>query len=101
VTQDGEVDSPPLPLIQGKIAQQRSLRPKSKTEMLLAGLWAENLAISSHNIHMSSDYFHLGGNSLLALDLINRINNAFRPDRDLTLLDLLENSVFYDLLKKL
>jgi hypothetical protein len=101
VTQDGEVDSPPLPLIQGKIAQQRSLRPKSKTEMLLAGLWAENLAISSHNIHMSSDYFHLGGNSLLALDLINRINHAFRPDRDLTLLDLLENSVFFDLLKYL
>jgi thioesterase domain-containing protein/acyl carrier protein len=49
--------------------------PSTETEARLAKLWAELLRYEVVGVH--DDYFDLGGTSLLAVDLITKIENEF------------------------
>ena len=50
--------------------------PRTPTEEVLAGLWAESLALERVGIHDS--FFALGGHSLLATQLISKVHRAFQ-----------------------
>ncbi|MDP9120054.1 MAG: amino acid adenylation domain-containing protein, partial [Acidobacteriota bacterium] len=51
--------------------------PRTPTEELLAGLFAEVLAISGGGAGAAGDFFELGGHSLLATQLMSRVRTAF------------------------
>ncbi len=50
------------------------LKPRSATEEILGGIWAALLRTSPPGIH--DDFFRLGGNSLLAVQVISRVRQA-------------------------
>lgn len=52
--------------------------PKTESEKMLAVIWQEFLGISSIGIH--DDFHDLGGNSLLAVQLISRVRVVFQVD---------------------
>jgi thioesterase domain-containing protein/malonyl CoA-acyl carrier protein transacylase/acyl carrier protein len=62
--------------------QERAVDPVSDTETKLARLWSELLKIEEVGIH--DDYFALGGNSLLAVNLMARIEAQFGAKLPLT-----------------
>ena len=51
--------------------------PKSEVEMTMLGIWSELLDMEKSTISTDSDFFELGGQSLKAMTLVNRINNTF------------------------
>ncbi len=56
--------------------QARQL-PSSKVEITLAKLWSEMLNIEQQDICVEDHFFRLGGNSLLAMQFISRVNQEF------------------------
>lgn len=56
-------------------------------------IWQDTLGVSDINI--SDNFFNLGGDSLLAIQLNSKINKFFKLD--ITLKEILENATFYQL----
>jgi acyl transferase domain-containing protein len=59
----------------------------TQVEEVVASVWQEVLGIPRVGIH--DDFFELGGNSILATQIISRLNDTFQVD--LAVLDLLES----------
>jgi hypothetical protein len=78
-TPSGKVDRERLPELEK--AQARSSVPPTPAEQLMAGLWTELLGISS--VGADDDFFALGGNSMNAARLLNRIRATFGVDFNL------------------
>jgi len=60
--------------------------PSNDTEMLLVSIWADLLVIPGDTIGVNDDFFQLGGNSLLAVQLMAKINNQFQQLLPLSIL---------------
>ena len=71
----GKVDRKALTAMAAPHAPERSSPPKSPTESALAELFAEVLNIETVGVH--DEYFELGGDSLLAVRLMARIERRF------------------------
>lgn len=54
------------------------VKPRTSTEKRLAGIWAEVLDVERVSIH--DNFFQLGGNSLLATQVMTRIRDAFQVE---------------------
>ncbi len=54
------------------------INPRSETEKKLVGLWQEQLDLD--RIGIDDSFFEVGGSSLLAIQLISRINDTFGTD---------------------
>jgi amino acid adenylation domain-containing protein len=52
--------------------------PRTPTEELLAGIWAELLRVERVGVY--DDFFDLGGHSLLATQIISRVREAFQVE---------------------
>lgn len=57
------------------LASKPHVVPETPTELKLAKIWGEMLGISE--ISATDDFFGLGGNSLLAVSMLHRINQEF------------------------
>ncbi|MFD0340950.1 amino acid adenylation domain-containing protein [Streptomyces sp. NPDC127117] len=85
MTRNGKVDRSAMPEATSVAAGEGDATPPGdETESLLTGLWSELLDDRSLGVH--SHFFKSGGHSLLAIQLIARINKAFTVDLPLQVL---------------
>jgi amino acid adenylation domain-containing protein len=77
LTPNGKIDRAllPVPERSTRLTDSNFVAPRSSTEQLLCDIWAESLNIQS--VGVQDDFFELGGNSLLALDLIDHTEKVF------------------------
>jgi len=76
LTPNGKLDRKQLP-DPGSTGQDNHQPPSTETEQKLAGLWAEALALDAGTMDVNSDLFRLGGHSIHAVKLVNRIERTF------------------------
>jgi len=80
---NGKVDRNALPAPED--VEQASTRPmvapRTPVEGMLAGIWAEVLRQPA--ISVEDNFFHLGGHSLMATQVVSRIREQFNVDLDL------------------
>ena len=76
LTPSGKVDKRALPMPEKlhTAPLQKRDRPSSPVEEVLAGIWMELLNLKQIGIH--DNFFELGGNSLLTIQVIDRVNRA-------------------------
>ncbi|MEN3329190.1 MAG: hypothetical protein V7638_3997 [Acidobacteriota bacterium] len=77
---NGKVDRRALPAperVQPEL-DDTFVSPRTPTEELLAGVWAELLGMDQVGIH--DNFFDLGGHSLLMTQVVSRIRNLFRTE---------------------
>ena len=85
LTPNGKIDRKRLPVPRHPDSEQIAcLAPRTPTEEILAGTWAEVLGLE--RVGIDKDFFELGGNSLLAMRVVSRVRQALAvelPLRDL------------------
>ena len=73
---NGKLDRKALPRPEaGAESESEYAAPRTPTEALIAGIWADLLHVERVGIH--DNFFAMGGHSLLATQLMSRINSAF------------------------
>ncbi|MGW4516159.1 amino acid adenylation domain-containing protein [Streptomyces sp. NPDC004393] len=98
MTRNGKVDRSAMPEATSVAAVEGDATPPGdESETLLTGLWSELLEDRSLGVH--SHFFKSGGHSLLAVQLIARINKAFAVDLPLQV--LFRNPTPHDMAKEL
>jgi acyl carrier protein len=88
LTVNGKVDRRALPDPDLEKDRMRNclVAPRTPVENVVASIWCELLHLDKVGIH--EDFFHLGGDSLLAMQLISRITRALKVE--LPLLSIFE-----------
>ena len=77
LTANGKVDTAAMTELQSQLAvleQRPVVEPRTAAEQLVADLWRQELKLDTVSIR--DNFFESGGNSLIAVALINRINRA-------------------------
>ena len=76
LTPNGKLDRKALPAPSGKRSETSIdfVGPRTVTEELLTGMWAEVLRVEQVSIH--DNFFELGGHSMLAVNLVGRMKRA-------------------------
>jgi hybrid polyketide synthase/nonribosomal peptide synthetase ACE1 len=95
LTTSGKVDRKALQTlgVPSIVREPESTAELTETEAKLAQVWQDSLPQQLqevHRINAASDFFHVGGNSLLLIELRQLINKTFQTD--LPLIKLFENS---------
>ncbi|CAM4488417.1 non-ribosomal peptide synthetase [Paenibacillus tarimensis] len=75
MTPNGKVDRKALPDPLGIVPADELVEPRTELEQQLSSLWAEVAGVKKAGV--TSSFFHLGGDSISAITLINRINREF------------------------
>ena len=80
LTANGKLDrrALPAPPAPGDEASGAYVAPRTTTEEVLAGIWAEVLGVERAGVE--EDFFHMGGHSLLATRVVSRARQAFGVD---------------------
>jgi len=85
LTVNGKVDKSKLPDIQETdIIKQKYIAPITETEVALTKIWEDKLQLDQ--IGLFDDFFDLGGDSLLAVRLLAKINADFETNYPLDIL---------------
>ncbi len=84
LTANGKVDRQSLARLEKPFSKavQADDTPRNPTEAQLAAIWEALLGLEHVSIH--ANFFQLGGNSLLAVQLVNRIAHAFQVELPLS-----------------
>jgi amino acid adenylation domain-containing protein len=80
LTTNGKVDRHALPALAYENMQPAHdvVGPRTETEKALAAIWRELLVVE--NIGINDDFFDLGGQSLVAIKAVSRIQDTFEVD---------------------
>jgi thioesterase domain-containing protein/acyl carrier protein len=84
LTPNGKLDRKSLPEPDEDIREQEYVGPRNATEETLCRLWQEVLRRECVGIH--DNFFNIGGHSLLAVQVISRIKQAFTIEMPLSVL---------------
>jgi len=76
LTLNGKVDKKALPP-PDMIDQADYEAPSGPIEEQLVAIWAEVLKLDKSSLSVKRNFFQLGGNSLMAMSMVNKINRAF------------------------
>jgi acyl transferase domain-containing protein/acyl-CoA synthetase (AMP-forming)/AMP-acid ligase II len=80
-TRGGLVDSVALERMAcGHESVQARVAPRNEVESGLAAIWAQVLSLDPERIGVDDSFFELGGNSLLATQLVSRIRGHFQVE---------------------
>jgi acyl-CoA synthetase (AMP-forming)/AMP-acid ligase II/NAD(P)-dependent dehydrogenase (short-subunit alcohol dehydrogenase family)/acyl carrier protein len=96
LTREGQVDRGALRMMKeekGAADDQGGVQPRTEVEKRIADIWRDVLAIHRPGIHDS--FFHLGGNSLTATQVLSRVRQAFQVRLDMR--DLFERATVSEL----
>jgi amino acid adenylation domain-containing protein len=96
LNKNGKVDRKALPSVQVEVAAG-SQAPEGLTETRLAEIWSEVLGVGE--IGTDANFFAMGGHSLLAVRLFDRVRQEF--GRDLPISTLFQNQTLRALSRKL
>ncbi|HLK59748.1 MAG TPA: amino acid adenylation domain-containing protein [Chthonomonadaceae bacterium] len=84
LTSNGKIDRKALPSLEEVVEKQAYVGPQTPVETMLTGIWSQVLGAEKIGIH--DNFFDLGGNSLLALQVHTALRQALQ--RDFPLVDL-------------
>jgi acyl carrier protein len=85
LTPNGKIDRKSLPEPDHtRIEPESFMPPRSRTERLVAEIWAQVLKVEKIGVH--DNFFDLGGHSLLATQIVSRLRQTFRLDVPLRVL---------------
>jgi thioesterase domain-containing protein/acyl carrier protein len=84
LTPNGKIDRKSLPEPDKDIREQEYVGPRNAAEETLCRLWQEVLRRERVGIH--DNFFNIGGHSLLAVQVISRIRQAFTIEMPLSVL---------------
>ncbi|MGW0811538.1 amino acid adenylation domain-containing protein, partial [Nonomuraea sp. NPDC002799] len=71
----GENASAPAAALIGAVAPSLYVEPRSETERVLAGIWAESLGVD--RVGATDRFFAVGGHSILAVQVVARVREVF------------------------
>ncbi|HEX5724049.1 MAG TPA: amino acid adenylation domain-containing protein, partial [Longimicrobiaceae bacterium] len=75
LTPNGKLDRKALPVPELASAEDRYVAPRTPTEEVLAGIWAELLRLE--RVGAEESFFDLGGHSLLGTRVVSRVRAVF------------------------
>ena len=75
LTPNGKLDRRALPAPEGPGSGGEQTAPRTPTEELLAGIWAD--VLRRERVGVGESFFEMGGHSLLATRVVSRIREAF------------------------
>jgi thioesterase domain-containing protein/acyl carrier protein len=78
LTPNGKVDAAALKAsaaVDAEVANRSVVEPRNETEAGIAALW--RAVTRRHAVSVEDDFFESGGNSLMAVSLVNKINRTF------------------------
>jgi len=79
LTVNGKLDRKALP--DPEFTDEDSyVAPRNEVERKICKIWAEVLGLDANKVGIKDDFFRLGGNSILAIKLINKLNSEFNTD---------------------
>ncbi|WP_366514015.1 methyltransferase domain-containing protein [Moorena sp. SIOASIH] len=98
LTPNGKVDRKALPVTDmASSVSTEYVAPQTQTQKALAEIWAEVLGIEKVGIH--DNFFDLGGHSLMATQVVSRVQQAF--GNELTLQGLFESPTIAGIAKNI
>jgi amino acid adenylation domain-containing protein len=78
LTVNGKLDRKALPNPEFGYKKDSYVPPRNELEQKICQIWAEVLGLDAQKISIYDDFFNLGGNSILAIKLVNKTNNNFQ-----------------------
>lgn len=84
LTSNGKIDRKQLPesIVEDTSAPENHIEASSELEQRIKSIWRKALGVS--RLSISDSFFDIGGHSLLALEVINSINNSCDADLSLS-----------------
>ena len=96
MTSNGKVDKKALPIPNNNfISNIEYIEPRNETERSLVKIFNEEMYMSNRKLGINEDFFELGGDSIKALKITNRINKKFNIELQIS--DLYKCSKIIDL----
>jgi amino acid adenylation domain-containing protein len=84
LTVNGKVDANALLRLEADFVREDHIEPDNDVERVILDIWQKGL--NRDSISVNADFFELGGNSLLAVSVINKINTTLSCDLPLQII---------------